>query len=147
VDYSITRKERISLYDIIVVAETFVREGHYMSSMDERQKWSHCAYISYRKDAFKNIRHPALETRDVFGRKETRFDYYNSSVAELDWHGGITFYSENKDLEQGHIICKAGCDYQHYGDEHYAYSDNGDLLLKDMVQLAKDLISFETRKK
>lgn len=43
------------------------------------------------------------------------FDYMQSSLADLKWHGGITFY----DLVcavPGHRVLKAGCDYSHLFD-------------------------------
>jgi len=65
---------------------------------------------------------PKLERWSEAGPERVAFDYMRSAIADLDWHGGITFY----DLVcavPGHRVLKAGCDYQHLWDEGQRYDE------------------------
>ncbi len=75
------------------------------------------------------VKSPNLVESDWFGKNRKRFCYEDSVLNELDFHGGITFYQETFDPETGKTTVKVGCDYQHFGDEHYQEEDFGELLL------------------
>ena len=64
-------------------------------------------------------------------------DYYSTDVANLDWHGGITYYSKEGGADGEPIICKFGCDYSHYCDKGNSYSE--DVLLFDVKELINQL--------
>jgi len=101
------------------------------------ENWFNCLYLSYHKEDFPNI--PSPEIIPGFRPGELRFDYNNCDIARLDWHKGITYYSESKDIETGKTLVKAGCDYQHLGDDIYRYQDSGESILKsDGVRLAEE---------
>ena len=49
------------------------------------------------------------------------YNYYDTKIADLDWHGGITFYSKLGGLDGGSLSIKIGCDYAHLYDEGRSY--------------------------
>jgi hypothetical protein len=49
-------------------------------------------------------------------------DYYNSMLATIFWHEGITFCEFIRDAKGTIEGVKAGCDYSHYHDEDCTYS-------------------------
>lgn len=62
-----------------------------------------------------------LEGKKTYGR--TTYDYFNHKILnDLDWHGGITWYSKISGFDGGEKIIKVGCDYQHYWDEGKTYN-------------------------
>lgn len=109
-----------------VNAESKVTHSHYMNSDDSRCKYSHTFYLHFYKEDFPYFDYPKLI--DTESRK--MFDYYSSSFGRLDFHGGITFYSEKINVESGKTNITIGCDYQHYMDDHYSWDDNGEQILK-----------------
>lgn len=46
--------------------------------------------------------------------------YYNTWIAELHWHGGVTFYDKHGELE-GHRLVEFGCDFAHLWDAEMNY--------------------------
>jgi hypothetical protein len=59
-----------------------------------------------------------------FGRHAS-YDYYNSPLSNLDWHGGITYYEKSGGYADfGHRGVTVGCDYQHLWDEHRSFDEN-----------------------
>jgi len=54
--------------------------------------------------------------KSFFGdKKYLIYDYNESPFCDLDWHGGITYYS--KEFEEKRLMgIKMGCDYAHYWD-------------------------------
>jgi hypothetical protein len=97
------------------------------SSYDK--KWSNCLYLHFAKEDFPNICSPNLVACNWGGQKQ-RFDYSNSILNKLDFHGRITFYEEVKSIELDRTYVKVGCDYQHHGDDHWREADNGDFILE-----------------
>ena len=49
-------------------------------------------------------------------------DYYDTKIADLDWHCGITYYSKEGGADGEPITVKMGCDYAHYWDEGKSYN-------------------------
>lgn len=62
------------------------------------------------------------------GRKDGNrvyYDYYKHDVmTDLDWHGGITWYSKEHGFDGSEKIIKIGCDYSHSWDEGQYYNLN-----------------------
>ena len=59
------------------------------------------------------------------GRKDRNrvfYDYYKHDVmTELDWHGGLTWYSKEHGFDGSGKVIKIGCDYSHLWDEGRFY--------------------------
>jgi hypothetical protein len=49
------------------------------------------------------------------------YDYMSSVLAELPWHGGITYYEKSGGLDGGPRYVKAGCDLAHSWDDGRDY--------------------------
>ena len=57
-------------------------------------------------------------------RPRWHYDYEKGLLADLDWHGGITFYDIEYPNGTKVMRCvKAGCDYIHYWDEGQHYNE------------------------
>jgi hypothetical protein len=54
------------------------------------------------------------------GRTHKGWDYHESGLAGLDWHGDMTFYEHDDSHPMGGSI-KAGCDYEHLFDAEMGY--------------------------
>ena len=56
-------------------------------------------------------------------KKRVYYKYNKHNVMnELDWHGGLTWYSKEHGFDKSGKIIKIGCDYSHYYDEGYCYN-------------------------
>jgi hypothetical protein len=66
-----------------------------------------------------------LEPKMSYGRVSHDYMSSPSPLADLYWHGGITFYEKASGHEGGDRWIKAGCDFQHLWDEgkHYDLDD------------------------
>ena len=74
------------------------------------------------------------------GRKYVSHDYYSSSLNDLDWHGGITYYQKHQDPDMPEVRhVKVGCDYGHIWDtgKHGLY--NRDYVEMEARKTVKDL--------
>lgn len=111
--------------------------------------WNNCVYLIFVKSDFPNIGYPEKKVNDtgIMKRQKYNFDYFNCDLAELGWHGGITYYQERLDVESDLIVVTAGADYQHYGDEHYQDDDNGLMILNNVAdELVKEFLELNTRR-
>lgn len=54
-------------------------------------------------------------------RKRLHYDYYDSIISNLEFHGGCTWYSKEGGADEPHRVVKIGCDYQHLWDEGQRY--------------------------
>lgn len=95
----------------------------------DRKKWFNCLYLHFCKEDFPQLEYQKLIECN-WGSQKKRFDYHESSVATLDWHGGCTFYEEIFNVEHGKTYVKVGCDYQHLGDDAYMEADYGKTILE-----------------
>lgn len=48
------------------------------------------------------------------------YDYSDTPISGLNWHGGVTFYQKHGEVE-GHRAVEFGCDYSHYWDQGQDY--------------------------
>lgn len=107
--------------------------------------WTNCLYLHFAKEDFPWLNSPPM-VESSWTKSKKRFDYNNCNIADLDWHGGITFYEERFLPDSNRTYVKAGCDYQHLYDDNYRLDDNGELLLKnDAVLLMKEFDEMNTR--
>lgn len=70
-------------------------------------------------------------------------DYMNSEfpLAQVDWHGGITFYSKFGH-SVGHRFVEGGCDYLHLWDEARNYDYSLEEVLQEAKQTADQLVAL-----
>lgn len=95
-------------------------------------KWSNCLYIEFKKNDFPELVYPKWVDKSQSGSMMSTYDYRNCSLANLDWHGGITYYSETTHNNGEYVLVKAGCDYQHlYDNETYGMDDCGESILEN----------------
>ena len=53
------------------------------------------------------------------------YDYFRHEImADLNWHGGISWYSKERGFDGSVKIIKIGCDYSHIWDEGRLYNIN-----------------------
>jgi len=60
-------------------------------------------------------------------------------LKSLDWHSDMTFYSRNSAPEEPFRSIKAGCDYQHMGDEGRTYT--ADRVMHDAKRCVDSLLN------
>jgi hypothetical protein len=98
--------------------QNYKTKGMAEYHIKEKDNWNY--YVYFRKFDMP-IELFNLLTAGIKEGKYSSCNYYDSPVANLDWHGGITFGQLTRD-ENSELIClKAGCDYQHYWDEDFDY--------------------------
>ena len=114
------RIERTKVFDKVHIIAT--------SFESYNSEWCNCLYVTFNKKDFLDLKYPELKENPYL--KGDSFNYYDCDLAELDWHGGITYYSEIKNMADENIVVKAGCDFQHLGDDHWREADNGEKILK-----------------
>ncbi len=51
------------------------------------------------------------------GMKRISYDYFAARFANVEWHGGVTFYEKLGGLDGDARYVKIGCDFAHYWDE------------------------------
>ena len=111
------------------------------NSFKSGDMWFNTLYIIFFKEDYPKVKYPELVNGWRAG--EMRFDYYNSTLANLDWHGGITFYQETVNPESNKTLVKAGCDYQHLHDDDWMSGDNGEaILLNNSERLLKEFLEL-----
>lgn len=119
--------------------ETFSWKSDYPSGVVG--PWFNCLYLNFHKEDFPNIKYPKLVPCE-YGSLKQRYDYFDSDLDSLDWHGGITFYQEKLSFESGKIYVTAGCDYQHFQDDYFMHADHGELILEgDGKRLAQEFMA------
>jgi hypothetical protein len=96
----------------------------------EEPGWTHYIWIAIDEQlepaiAEKFWLKPQVKSFSPGGRPYLHHDYYDSIVASLEFHGGITYYSKEAGFEGEPRVVKIGCDYQHLWDEgkHYSLAD------------------------
>ena len=67
-------------------------------------------------------------------------NYYDTRIADLDWHCGITYYSKEGGADGEPITIKMGCDYAHLWDEGKSY--NKESVLCDVKNSVKKLFEL-----
>jgi len=102
-----------------------VKSRHY----EDENRFSWCHYVIAHLDRIPQKQRRKFTARKKTFRGRTSYDYYKTEWANLEWHGGITYYEKlSKNLVE------VGCDYQHLHDERRDYS------LSYIVSQAKETI-------
>lgn len=134
--------------EVITRRKTFENKKFWISTNSSEAyagNWQNCLYLHFAKEDFPLVKSPPLVECDWTVSKK-RFDYYQSVLSELDWHGGITFYEETLHVENGRTYVKAGCDYSHYRDDAYMSGDYGKSILEiDGEEIAREFEKLYAR--
>lgn len=93
-------------------------------------RWANCLYLEFLKEDFPHFLYPEFHTDNIFEGKKS-FDYGKSDFAQVDFHWGITFYSEQVNPETDKTLVTIGCDYQHMDDHYFMAMDTGIEILRD----------------
>lgn len=107
-----------------------LRKAYSFESYSEPDRLAWCHYIYVNElgvpaEWVERLFLPAKMERFTPSSPEREtFDYMDSALAGLEWHGGITFY-ELVSTTPGQRVLKAGCDYQHSWDEGIEYDADG----------------------
>jgi hypothetical protein len=72
------------------------------------------------------------------GKEHITHDYMQQPFADVDWHGGITFYKKEGQIK-GHRGIKLGCDYCHIWDAERGYNYTIDDVVSDALHTAKQI--------
>lgn len=89
----------------------------------DKGRWNYYLHLreeQFQPDDFEAMTTPRAEHELLNLRGHKSWDYYRSSLYDLDWHGGITFYEITG--EEPYRRIKAGCDYSHGFDEGMHYT-------------------------
>jgi len=85
----------------------------------KKELWNY--YLIMREDQIpEEKRSQFICTKVVSQYGSWYYNYYQSALADLDWHGGITFY-ELLSAESPKIF-KAGCDFDHIWNHGHKYN-------------------------
>lgn len=93
-------------------------------NQDKKERWAYYLIINLERIPQKYSPNSFwLDGKKVYGR--ISYNYFNHNILnDLDWHGGITWYSKINGFDGDEKIIKVGCDYQHYWDEGKTYNLN-----------------------
>ena len=79
------------------------------------------------------------------GKKQRNYIYYgyynHEILPNIDWHGGITWYSKESGFDGANRVIKVGCDYSHSWDEGQHY--DLDIVVNDVrntIESFKNLV-------
>lgn len=102
------------------IAYEISNHGRDREFRDGRGTW--CYYISVSEaqlspEAFAEFWLDPVVTPRKSGWPRVSYDYFAARFADLDWHGGITFYEKFGGIDGAQRYVKMGCDYAHSWDE------------------------------
>ncbi len=72
------------------------------------------------------------------GVEHTFYDYYESIIGKISFHGGCTWYSKESNEDEKRRQVKIGCDYNHLWDEGKCY--NVDYVYEQVKETIDSLI-------
>lgn len=107
---------------------------------DKKPLWNY--YLVLNAKQLPDALRPLFDLAPDPGSVEERlpqYPYMSHGFADLDWHGGITFY-EKECLPDGSTwVIRAGCDYNHGFDQTYREYYTVSSVLCDCIQTIKEL--------
>jgi len=84
--------------------------------------WAHYIHLNLDKQIKdKSIADKLWLTPEYDDKNRVSYSYYSSIIAEIEFHGGCTWYSKESSPDEKDRIIKIGCDYQHSWDEGKFY--------------------------
>lgn len=117
---------------------TYTLNHHGISSYSSRGIW--CYYLHLLENMFQRAEDFALfnrepEVTEYAGSKREHYDYY--SIPDLEFHGGVTFYSKDGFMDRDgnrFTALKIGCDYNHLWDEESGYWQGMEDVARDAMR-------------
>lgn len=105
--------------------KTWPVDGYLKNSLGVERGWAHYLLINVDKQVPEALREGFwLKPRPMmFASQMIGHDYMEGPTANIEFHGGITFYEKIGGLEGGDRWVKLGCDYQHLWDEGQRYTE------------------------
>ena len=102
--------------------------------LGDKKIWNY--YIFLNKNAFtkEDWKRIVPRRKRLYSTREPSYQYYKSPIADLSWHGGISYFED-----VGRNTIKAGCDYNHTWDERMTYDE--EYVLAEAKKTVKDLIA------
>lgn len=90
-------------------------------------KWTHYLWIRLDEQLSKEVADslwlkPRPERMRPNGKVWVTYDYYDSPIRKIVFHGGCTWYSKESTEDDPLRVIKVGCDYQHIWDEGKNYT-------------------------
>jgi len=108
--------------------------------IEEKDYWTYYLYLYLDRIPKEDNPHSYW----LSGRKVYNLIYYNfhkhDVMNDLDWHGGLTWYSKEKGFDGSGKVIKIGCDYSHSWDEGRFYD------LEDVKSDCKNTIEMFLQK-
>lgn len=105
-----------------------------------RGTWCYYVFIPESRIGKEEFEKLWLEPRLVKITPESKgfitYDYFNTKVSDLPWHGGVTYYEKHGEME-GFRCVEFGCDYNHLYDDETHW--NLDLVLFDLMETIEAL--------
>ena len=99
-----------------------VRFDSYSFDYNREYNWCYYIYINLDKQIEdKKIADSLWLKPKVIKDKHISYDYYDSIVGKIYFHGGCTFYSKESSVDNIDRLIKIGCDFQHYADDGQEY--------------------------
>jgi len=91
--------------------------------------WTHYIHINIDDQLTKEFAdklwlEPSYKSFSEGGREHLSYNYWDSLIRDLDFHGGCTWYSKEGGPDEKSRRVKIGCDYQHLWDEGKDYGLN-----------------------
>ena len=88
----------------------------------QADEWIYTSYLKLHQKQFKPEDWKRIWLEPVIHNGRAYYEYYKSELAELHWHGEITFYEKfvTADREDSNVI-KVGDDWNHYFDKGNVY--------------------------
>lgn len=95
------------------------------SPTDHEDRWTHYIWLPIDQQLEPEMAEKfwltPVERKMSSGKSYTSYDYYDSIVGNLEFHGGCTWYSKESGPDDPHRMVKIGCDYQHLWDMDQKY--------------------------
>jgi len=95
------------------------------TELDEREidRWTYYIYVSPDHIPDKKLADGVWLNPQYDEKGRQSYDYFLSWLNDLEWHGGITWYSKTSSPDDRIRVAKIGCDYAHLFDDGQFYNE------------------------
>lgn len=117
-----------------IVFEISRHESYAVPSMGEESHDCWCYYIYLRQEQVPESKHAAFFPKPDTSKKTwQQYDWYATAFASLPWHGGMTYYHQERHDDRG-LTAKAGCDYDHLWDREARWPYSERTIINQVVE-------------